>query len=254
MKFIETLGEGHFIRRYKRFFADIQWNGEIITAHVPNTGSLRGCLMAGSACRFTVNKDSQRKLKYTLQMIKVGRTWVGVNTHISNLLVGEIFEKRTLLHWKSFQMAKREVALSDSSRVDFVFWKDKSQWPAGAKKINPLWFRDTQHGLFHFVEVKNVTLKKGPWAQFPDAVTSRGQKHLRELIELVKRGHSAEIFFTVQRGDCRYFSPAGEIDPEYGRLLRKAKEAGVTISAYACRLNPQGITINPSKQLQVDLR
>ena len=251
MKFREALIEGQFIRRYKRFFADIQWGERVIVAHVPNTGSLKGCLVEGAPCRFTVSDNPQRKLKYTLQMIKVGRSWVGINTHLANLITWEAFENRCIPHWKKFRSGRREVRVSDSSRLDFVFCKDEGLLEA--KKIDPLWFKDTRHGVFHFVEVKNVTFRVDHSVQFPDAVTLRGQKHLLELIRLVKAGHSAEIFFTVQRRDGQFFAPADEVDPEYGYLLREAKRAGVLISPYICQINSRGVKVDESKRLRLRL-
>ncbi len=253
MKFKEPLKEGLFLKRYKRFFADIQWEDQVITAHVPNTGSMKGCLAAGAPCRFTTHDDPKRKLKYTLQMIRIGETWIGVNTGLSNQVVWEAFESKSIPHWRKFQWGKREVKINDSSRVDFAFWgRETSHKPHD--KIDPSWLKGTDYGLFHFVEVKNVTLagEKGA-AQFPDAVTTRGQKHLRDLIILVEAGHSAEILFTIQRLDCNHFCPADEIDPEYGRLLREAKRAGVIISPYLCDLNPQGVTMRGREKLRLKI-
>lgn len=248
MKFTSPLNDGRFIRRYKRFFADIQWGNEIITAHVPNTGSLKGCLIEGAPCRFTISDDPKRKLKYTLQMIKVGRTWVGIHTGLPNTIVWEAFESKSLPHWKKFQWGRREVKINDQSRIDLVFW-DKKNPQDPSKKINTSWFQNTRNGAFHFVEVKNVTFRNGDFAQFPDAVSTRAQKHLLELMKLIEKGHSAEIFFTVQRNDCKYFAPADEIDPEYGRLLREAKKAGVLISPYSCSVNPKEVQVNRTKKL-----
>ena len=233
MKFTQPIIEGRFIKRYKRFFADIQYQGKTITAHVPNTGSLKGCLSEGACCRLSFHDDPKRKLKYTLQMIKVGRTWVGVNTSLSNSLVWEAFNERRIPYWRKFQHSHKEMRITPTSRIDFAFWED-------APKV------------LHFVEVKNVTLKQDQWAQFPDAVTSRGQKHLQELISLVEGGESAEIFFTVQRSDCQFFLPADEIDPEYGRLLREANKAGVRISAHACKIKKNEISLDP-KRLRIFL-
>ena len=247
MEFTSPLSEGHLIRRYKRFFADIQWGDKVITAHVPNTGSLKGCLIEGAPCRFSINDDPKRKLKYTLQMIKVGRSWVGINTNLPNTIVWEAFESRWFSHWKPFQKGKREVKVNDQSRIDMVFWKEKHTHDP-TKSLNTSWFKNTQNGTFHFVEVKNVTLRVGNLAQFPDAITTRGQKHLLELIRLVEAGHSAEIFFTIQRNDCRGFAPAIDIDPEYGRLLEEAKRVGVLVSPYICKVNAKGVTIDRSQK------
>ena len=252
MKFADPLVEGRFIKRYKRFFADIQRDGEIITAHVPNTGSMKGCLIEGAPCRFTINNNPKRKLKYTLQMIKIGKTWVGVNTNLPNSMVWEAFESRAISHWEKFQWGRKEVPINNSSRIDLVLWNHTTT-PHPNKKMETSWFKNTKNGVFHFVEVKNVTLEVGNSAQFPDAITTRGQRHLIELIKLVEVGHSAEIFFTIQRNDCDHFSPADGVDPEYGRLLREAKKAGVLISPYPCRIKKSGITIDGAKKLKIKL-
>ena len=252
MKFTKPLVEGRLIKRYKRFFADIQWEDQKVTAHVPNTGSLKGCLMEGGACRFTINNDPKRKLKYTLEMVKVGRTWVGVNTTLSNSVVWEAFELKVIPHWKKFKWGRREVKINDSSRVDLVLWGHGVNHDPD-KKIEPSWFKNTKKGAFHFVEVKNVTMEEGRTAQFPDAVTIRGQKHLLELMHLAEIGHGAEIFFTIQRNDCDDFSPADSVDPEYGRLLREAKKAGVLISPYLCQVNQRGVVIDRAKKLKLKL-
>lgn len=232
MKFKTAVREGIFLKRYKRFFADIQLGNEIVVAHVPNTGSLKSAAEAGAPCLVTEADNPERKLKYTLEAIQMpSGAWVGVNTSWPNLLAKEAFESRVFGHWGDFDELKAEVKLSAETRIDLVLSCSKTK-----KK--------------HFVEVKNVTMASGELssrkgiAQFPDAVTERGQKHLRELMKLVGEGHSAEIFFAVQRGDCHRFSPADEIDPEYGRLLREAQKAGVKVTAALVDVSAEGVQIN----------
>lgn len=231
VKFSQKLNEGKLLKRYKRFFADIQWNDEVVIAHCPNTGSLKGAYEPGQNCLFSVSDNPERKLRFTLEMIqsKAG-TWVGVNTSTPNAIVREklkkvIAEKPEGFLWAHFDEVKPEYKISKETRLDFALLnKDLSKT--------------------HFIEVKNVTLADGVAAQFPDAVTERGQKHLRELMCLMDQGHTAEIIFTVQRSDCSVFSPADAIDPEYGRLLREAHAKGLIISPIVVDLHSEGVELS----------
>lgn len=229
MKYNKKLDEGLFLKRYKRFFADISWLGQTLVAHVPNTGSLKSVNNPGSPCLFSHSDNPERKLKQTLEMIQApGGVWVGINTATPNLVVREALEKviaspsgapKNWRHWAGFEEMKPEYKISAQTRLDFALSKKSSD-----KK--------------HFIEVKNVTLAEGRTAMFPDAETTRGQKHLQELMELMSEGHTAEILFTIQRGDCEEFAPADEIDAEYGRLLRLAQKKGLRISPFVVDLNP----------------
>lgn len=224
MKFHSKLQNGTFLKRYKRFFADIEWNGRIITAHVPNTGSLKGCNEPGSPCLFSVSDDPARKLKYTLEMIRAkGGSWVGVNTSSPNKIVREALEARLLPHWRDFVSVKAEAKLDARTRFDF------EALGADGKKT--------------YIEVKNVTLAEGTTAMFPDAVTERGQKHLRELTRLASEGHGAELVFTVQRDDVTTFAPADGIDRVYGELLREARAQGVRLTALAVSLSEEEVRL-----------
>lgn len=237
MNFAQPLISGKLIKRYKRFFADIEVDGKIIIAHVPNTGSLKGCLSEGQECLFSHANDPARKLQYTLQMIQAGNSWVGVNTGLANDLVAEAFQSGQVNGWKKYDAFIREFKINVKSRLDLALWKSTPELPAGTKWNASL----MKKNRFHFVEVKNVTMAQGQMAMFPDAVTERGQKHLEELIDLQTAGHKAEILFLVQRTDCKLFAPADSIDPAYGHILRKAIKAGVKVSAYPCELNATGI-------------
>ncbi|MCB0410884.1 MAG: DNA/RNA nuclease SfsA [Bdellovibrionales bacterium] len=239
MKFELPIEQGTFLKRYKRFFADIRFQNEEVTAHVPNTGSMKGCLEPEIPCRFTVSDDPKRKLKYTLQMLKTSNGWVGVNTGISNQLVWEAWQSQKIPHWQQFDGGQREVKISEKSRIDLVLWKSNKTLPQD-KKIK---FEDIPNHQFHFVEVKNVTLGENGIARFPDAVTERGQKHIDELVLLIEKGHSAELVFTVQREDCKTFTPADDIDPVYGEKLREAVKKGLKVSAYRCDLKSDAITL-----------
>ena len=232
MKFKTAVREGTFLKRYKRFFADVKLGNETVVAHVANTGSLKSAVEAGAPCLVTDAENPERKLKYTLEAVQTAAgAWVGVNTSWPNHLAMEAYQTQVFPHWKRFDQAKAEVKLSPETRIDLVLTDSKTE-----KK--------------HYIEVKNVTMasgdlssKKGT-AHFPDAVTERGQKHLRELMKLVGEGHSAEIFFAIQRSDCETFSPADEIDPEYGRLLREAQKAGVIVTAALVDVSMQVIVIS----------
>lgn len=232
MKFEEVVREAKFIKRYKRFFADVHVEGAVVVAHVPNTGSLKTCLFDGADCIVTESNNPARKLKATLQFLRTPTSWVGVNTSLPNFLVHEAWSSKTIPGWSDFSHAQREYKLSKETRLDMVLARSAEDLAA---KQN-----------LHHIEVKNVTLASDCTALFPDAETTRGQKHLRELMALKKAGHGAEIVFVVQRQDCTHFSPADDIDPEYGRLLRQAHAEGVVISVYACDIDPKtGVTLNP---------
>lgn len=234
MLFKTKLHEGLLLKRYKRFFADVHLNGETVVAHVANTGSLKSVIEGQRPCVVSASDNPERKLKFSLEMVKSeSGAWVGVNTSIPNQIV-----KETLLanisqencsagfsHWREFSEVKPEFKISAETRLDFALSQKNSD-----KK--------------HFIEVKNVTYRAGNGsAQFPDAETLRGQKHLLELMNLIDQGHSAEIVFTIQRNDCDSFAPADDIDPEYGRLLRLAKEKGVRISPFVVSVSPEGVSL-----------
>lgn len=233
MIFQTQLQTGKFLKRYKRFFADVEIGGSVLTVHVPNTGSLKGCLFEGSDCSYSPSTDPKRKLKGTLQFLKTPTTWVGVNTALPPVLLLEAWEKRSIPHLQKYSFAKKEIKISPETRFDLVFapgeenLKEKSQ--------------------LHFVEMKNVTMAEGETALFPDAVTTRGQKHLRELMKLKQKGFGAELVFVVQREDCRSFAPAETIDPTYAKLLRETIDAGVMVHVYACRIDPvRGLELIPT--------
>lgn len=222
-KFKSALQEGIFLKRYKRFFADIEWKGQVITAHVANTGSLKTCSEPGSPCLFSVHDDPKRKLKYSLEMIKApSGSWVGINTSIPNALVKQALTEKLLKHWQNWEHIQPEFKINEETRLDF---------------------RLSEGEKYHYIEVKNVTLARDGQAQFPDAETTRGQKHLREMMDLMKHGHSAELVFVVQREDVDSFSAADDIDPEYGKLLREAIKKGLRVTALKTKLSPSGIRL-----------
>lgn len=223
VRFPSPLIPGRLIRRYKRFLADVRLtDGRLVTAHCPNSGSLLGCKEPGSPVYLSHHPDAGRRLAWTWEMIRVGRTWVGINTLWPNRLVVEAIEDGTLGELQGYAQIRREVRVSPRSRLDLLLEGTNGRC---------------------WVEVKNVTLRVGSLAAFPDAVTERGTKHLRELVRLTRRGQSAALVFVVQRGDCPAFRPTDEIDPEYYRWLRRALDAGVEVLPYQARVTPRGIRL-----------
>lgn len=210
MIFKKSLLQATMIKRYKRFFADVRLNGQIVTAHCPNTGSLKSCWQEGLAAYVSESDNPERKLKYTLEITESPTgALVGVNTSWPNKLVKLAFEEKQIKDWLSFVDFKSEVKISAETRLDAVL--------------------TNKNGKQRFIEIKNVTLVHDRVAQFPDAETTRGQKHLRELMALRKQGHQAEIVFAVQRNDFDRFEAAKAIDPEYAKLLEQARLEGVIV-------------------------
>lgn len=224
MDFAEPLLEAVFLKRYKRFFADILLEGQPEVAHVANTGSLKSCNFPESKCWVSRSRNPARKLKFSLEALQNPSTgsWVGVNTSHPNALVREAFERRVIPHWAAYSELQSEVKLNAETRLDFRF-----SGPSG----------------HHYVEVKSVTLLVDEHACFPDAVTERGQKHLRELMSLVDQGHTAEIFYFIQRTDGIAFRPAEDIDPVYSQLLREAQAKGVRLSAFISEIDQQKVEL-----------
>ncbi|HPI41445.1 MAG TPA: DNA/RNA nuclease SfsA [Pseudobdellovibrionaceae bacterium] len=223
--FPEPLLQGIFLKRYKRFFADVLLDGQVVTAHVPNTGSLKTCLFPDTPCYLSPAKDPERKLKYTLEMTSSPQgTWIGVNTQWPNKFVFELWKNKILPHWLDYDLCKPEFKITPETRFDFQL-------------------SQSQGGRCLYVEVKNVTYLSADsgQAQFPDAVTERGQKHLKELMRLKKEGHDSEIVYIIQRSDAVSFGPCDEIDPEYGHLFREALECGVRVTPLLIEVSPQGL-------------
>ncbi len=248
MKFNLEVLEGKLLRRYKRFFADVDVGGKTLQVLVPNTGSMKGCNEAQSLCRITYVNNPERKIPYTLEMVKSPTSWVGVNTARPNKMVRELWESSKIASWTKFDRLQGEVKISEESRIDFVMWNSKVF--DGEKLVKPNFKK--MEGPFHFVEVKNVSLGENGVALFPDSVTLRGQKHIDEMLKLIKLGHTAEMLYVVQREDCRSFSPADEIDPEYGKKLRKAAALGLRVTALPCKMSSDEIVIT-AKPLKVML-
>lgn len=216
MRLPASLIEGRLVRRYKRFLADVALaDGTQVTAHTPNTGSMRQCAVPGHRVLISQSDNPNRKLAYTLELIEVEGFWVDTHTHRTNRVVEEALRGGAVPELTGWQVTP-EHSYGDS-RIDFLLEKE------GHKAL---------------VEVKNVTLTCRPGvACFPDAVTVRGQKHLVELMRAAGEGYRAVIFFLVQRGEAEAFCPADDIDPRYGELLRQAHAAGVEILAYRSRVS-----------------
>ena len=223
--------KGTLIRRYKRFLADVRLeNGEIITAHCSNSGSMRSCNMPGSPVLLSFNPKPHRKYAYTWELIKAGEVWVGINTQHPNKLVREAIIDRRIPELIGYDQVKSEVKYGTNSRIDLLLGKDEK---------------------FCYIEVKNVTLIENDVACFPDAVTERGTKHLHELMQVVRDGHRAVMFFLVQRQDASLFRPARHIDPVYSATLHKAFESGVEILVYQARVTAEEIVLE--KRLEFEL-
>lgn len=245
MDFTKPILEGTFLKRYKRFFADVDLNGKTVVAHVANSGSMRGCNTPNMPCLLSYDDNPARKLKYTLEMVKTPDSWVGVNTQVPNRIVKQALEKNIFENLKDYKKIHPEAKINDKSRLDFALSKNPE---IEFKKVDLKKGKDK----FHFIEVKNVSLVEDKVAKFPDSVTERGQKHLQDLMQLIDYGHTCEILYTIQRTDGKIFAPATDIDPVYGDLLKKAHDHGVIISPYLCNLSPTGISLT-NKKLKIHL-
>ena len=229
MEFTKSLIKGKLIKRYKRFFTDVKLGKEIVTANCPNTGSMKGLLDEGNDVYVLPNNDPKRKLKYGLEIIKTRKNLVGVNTHMANKIAQHALENNLIKELKDNDLIKPEVFFNKETRFDFLIEKKKQK---------------------SFVEVKNVTLFRDKnTAEFPDAVTSRGSKHLLTLIDSIKKGYKTYLLFLVQIQNMEYFKIAKDIDPEYDKNYLLAKKAGVNFLAYRCDISSKKIFIE--KKLKI---
>jgi len=224
MEFTKSLVKGKLIKRYKRFFTDVKLGKEVVTAHCPNTGSMKGLLDEGNEVYLMPNDNPKRKLKYGLEIIKAKNNLIGVNTHMANRIVQHALENNLIKELTNIDLIKPEVFFNKETRFDFFLKKNK-------KKI--------------FLEVKNVTLFRNKnTAEFPDAITSRGSKHLLTLIDAKKEGCEPYLLFLVQIQNMKYFKIAKDIDEEYYINYIKAKKAGVKFLAYRCSIDKKKIKID----------
>ena len=230
MKFNETLIAGEFIKRYKRFFVDVKIGKEEVVAHCPNTGSMMGLIKKGNKVWLSKSNNPKRKLKYTLQIIEDQNTKVGINTHLTNKIVFDALSKRKIKNFKNLDKIQQEVRFGKNTRFDFLI---------------------TEKNKKTFIEVKNVTLsRQNDIAEFPDAITSRGLKHIQELLKAKKKGFEIYLFFVIQRNDCSKFELAKDIDPEYCELLLKAVKKNLKILCYDCKFSTKGIELNRKIQFK----
>jgi len=229
MEFTKSLIKGKLIKRYKRFFVDVKLNKEIVTAHCPNTGSMKGLLEEGNEVYLLKNDDPKRKLKYGLEIIKTKKNLVGVNTHMANKIVNHGLKNNLIKELNNCNSIKSEVFFNKETRFDFLVEKNKQNI---------------------FIEVKNVTLFRDQnTAEFPDAVTTRGSKHLLTLIDAIKKGYKSYLIFLVQVQNMENFKIAKDIDIEYYKNYLTAKKAGVNFLAYRCKISPKEIFID--KRLKI---
>jgi sugar fermentation stimulation protein A len=224
MKFEHKLISGQFIKRYKRFFVDAKIKGKIVTAHCPNTGSMFGLLKKGNIVWLSKSNNPKRKLKYTLQIIINDKNKIGVNTHLTNKIVKHAIENNLIKELQKNVKIEPEKKFGLNTRFDFLIKSKKYK---------------------AFIEVKNVTLSRSKKiAEFPDAITSRGLKHINELLKASKKGFKIFLLYVIQREDCNFFKIAKDIDPEYSKALSKAVKKKLNVLCYDCKFSPKGIKLN----------
>ena len=229
MEFTKSLIKGKLIKRYKRFFVDVRLNKEIVTAHCPNTGSMKGLLDEGNEVHLFKHDNPKRKLKYGLEIIKTRKNLVGVNTHRANKIVEHGFNNNLIKELRDNDLIKPEVFFNKETRFDFLIEKKKQK---------------------SFVEVKNVTLfRDKKTAEFPDAITSRGSKHLLTLIDAIKKGYKTYLIFLVQIQNMEEFKIAKDIDNDYYQNYLIAKKAGVNFLAYRCKITSKEILIDKKMKI-----
>ena len=221
MRFIEPLTPCTFLRRYKRFLADVRLaDGEELTVHCPNSGSMTGCQPVGGPAWISDSKNPKRKLRHTLELVSLDGVPICVNTQRPNALAEEAIRAGVITELAGYPVLRREVRYgSENSRIDLLLEGEQGRC---------------------YVEVKNVSLDAGDGVgRFPDAVTTRGTKHLRELMAMVAEGHRGVLLFCAAKPDFRLIEPADDIDPVYGETLRAAAKAGVELLAYRCDISPE---------------
>ena len=229
MEFTKSLIKGKLIKRYKRFFTDVKLDKEVVVAHCPNTGSMKGLLDENNEVYLSKNNDPKRKLKYGLELIKAHKNLVGVNTHMANKIVNHGLANNLIKELKNSDLIKPEVFFNKETRFDFLVEKNKQK---------------------SFVEVKNVTLfRDKKTAEFPDAITTRGSKHLLTLIDAIKKGYKSYLLYLVQIENMENFKIAKDIDSEYYKNYLIAKKVGVNFLAYRCKITTKEIKIE--KRLKI---
>ncbi len=231
MKFKNKLISGLLIKRYKRFFVDVKIKGKIITAHCPNTGSMYGLLKSGNKVWISKSDNPNRKLKYTLEIIEDNKSKVGVNTFSANKIVYHALRNNLIDNINDIIEIKPETKFGSNTRFDFLVTNKKHK---------------------AFIEVKNVTLsRKKALAEFPDSITTRGLKHIKELLKASKKDYKIFILYLIQRDDCKSFTIAKDIDPNYAIALEKAVKNNLKILCYDCKFSSKGIKLNNKIKLKI---
>ncbi len=231
MRFETKLIHGTLVKRYKRFLSDIKLDdGSVVVAHCTNSGSMKTCIEEGAEVYLSPAKDPKRKTQYTWEMIKLNGSWVGINTSHPNLIAFEAIKNGEIDQLTGYDHVQREVKIGNS-RIDIM-----------AQNTNETCF----------IEVKNVTMKDGSYARFPDAITTRGKKHLDELIALKKEGIRAVMLYIIQRSDVEVFAAADKIDLNYAKTLKEAYKAGVEIIPLRVRVTPKEIVIEKELPFELD--
>ncbi len=231
MSFPAPLQPATLLRRYQPFLADVRFpDGRELTVHCPNSGSMLGCSDPGSPVMLSRAANPQRKYPHTLEMVKVGEVWVGVNTALTNRLVREALEAELFPEAGGFAAIRPEVKTGDS-RLDFLLKGDEGDC---------------------YLEIKNCSLAVAGTALFPDAITERGTRHLRELLALHRAGHRAGVIFCVQRSDATGFAPAGAIDPLYARTLAEVAALGVLVLACRATVSPTSIRVDTRLPVNIE--
>ena len=225
MNFPDPLIRGRLLKRYKRFLTDVELeNGEFVVAHCANPGSMLSLLVEGAEVWISPARNPDRKLKYTWEMIRIGEALVGLNTNLANKIVEEAINSGEIPELAGYETLRREVKYGKNSRIDILLESDGVP--------------------ICYVEIKSVTMSRShKLAEFPDSVTARGTKHLRELTDQVAEGKRAVMLYLVQREDCDRFSVAEDIDPAYAAGLVEAKKAGVEVLCFGCSVSPEAINV-----------
>ncbi len=233
MRFPDPLVRGRLVKRYKRFLSDIALEGgEVVIAHCANTGGMIGLDEPGSEVWLSPARNPARKLRYSWELVRVGEALVGINTAHPNRIVAEAVEEGRVSELAGYATLRREVPYGKNSRIDLLL-EGPRRPPC-------------------YVEVKNVHLKRREHAEFPDAVTARGTKHLAELSDVVAAGRRAVMLYLVQRDDCDGFTIAADIDPTYAAALGQSRARGVEALCYCCKLSPEAITLDKALPLHLD--
>lgn len=232
MQFPDPLIRGALVQRYKRFLADVELDtGDVVTAHSANSGSMMGLTEPGSEVWLSPARNPERKLRYSWELIRIGDGLVGVHTGHPNRIVEEAIRAGGIAELAGYDDIRREVRYGRNSRIDLLIESD-GRPPC-------------------YVEIKSVTLRRDGRAEFPDAVTARGTKHLGELSDVVGAGARAVMLYLVQREDCRSFAVAGDIDPAYAAALTTARAAGVEVLCRSCRLTTDAIELDRAVPLDL---